>query len=512
MRVFDVSHAEIILGGMPLNAGGEGSIYEIAGRPDMVAKIYHTVTDGEMRQQKIREMIRIYTGRVFQNSGLEKKIAWPKEMLFDERNHFVGFVMNRIDSMEELNVLYEYPATNASGVTIENKIDVLISMCEIIDRLHQTGQVFGDFNPDNIKISKDDWTVRFLDADSYHIRNDGREYRCIVCAPGYAAPELIRGCHGTTYADCPGDTFTKETDHFALAIHIFRMLMNGCHPYVCERSRTCQSSAKAPRSIDFRVESGETPFFVSVPGYTVPHYAPDIHAFPNYIQYSFQRTFLNGSKDPSKRLTAAEWKAVLIQYKQDIRACRKNPAHFYWKEKVICPYCEADKEHEKKMPTSVVLSAGRNHLSQSVPFVHQGSSRQGRQTVLLTRAVYFWLLTLTIVLGMEILGSFFFLPQICGYFFDNHILFLISLRGSVVAGFAGCIWYNMKWGKKLLFSDWKRYVISALLAAAFTLGFIFAFYAIIIVLLFLLAVLIVAAIIAAFVFGFVLIIAALSHL
>lgn len=28
-------------------------------------------------------------------------------------------------------------------------------------------------------------------------------------------------------------TYTENTDNFALAIHIFALLMNGCHPFAC---------------------------------------------------------------------------------------------------------------------------------------------------------------------------------------------------------------------------------------------------------------------------------------
>lgn len=83
--------------------------------------------------------------------------------------------------------------------------------------------------------------------------------------PGYVAPELIKACKGTTYADCPGPTFTEETDNFSLAIHCFRMLMNGCHPFICQRQLKRAGSAPAPKSTDKRIECGETPFSRAFP-------------------------------------------------------------------------------------------------------------------------------------------------------------------------------------------------------------------------------------------------------
>ena len=66
------------------------------------------------------------------------------------------------------------------------------------------------------------------------IYKTGGTYRCNVCAPGYAAPELLQKCSDyvaqkpsaskNAYAETPLPTFTQETDNFALAIHVFKLL------------------------------------------------------------------------------------------------------------------------------------------------------------------------------------------------------------------------------------------------------------------------------------------------
>ena len=226
MNVYTMKNTLLALKEPPLSAGGEGAVYEILGYPNRVAKIYHDTTDAKQREEKITAMVNISNGYGFRSANLSKDIAWPMSPLFDNQHNFVGFGMLRIQANTELDDLYTYPPTQKSAVNIKDRVHILINLCDVIDRLHMAGQVFGDFNPNNIKV-KADGTVNFVDADSYHVKNGTKEYRCVVCAPGYVAPEVIKACKGTNYADCPRDTFTKNNDNFALAIHVVRMFMNG---------------------------------------------------------------------------------------------------------------------------------------------------------------------------------------------------------------------------------------------------------------------------------------------
>ena len=154
-----------------LGSGGEGAIYEILGHPNRVAKIYHDMSADQRnkREAKIDAMVAISQSFTFKSADLSDDIAWPLSSLYDRFGNFVRFGMNRITASTELDDLYAYPPKSNSAATIKDRITCLISLCDVIDRLHQTGQVFGDFNPNNIKI-KADWSVSFVDADSYHIK------------------------------------------------------------------------------------------------------------------------------------------------------------------------------------------------------------------------------------------------------------------------------------------------------------------------------------------------------
>lgn len=481
MNVYTLTGKAIALKEPALKAGGEGAVYEIIGYPNKVAKIYHDLADAKTRENKINEMVKISEGYSFRSTNITQDIAWPLSPLFDKNKQFVGFGMNRISASTELDDLYVYPPKQNINVTIENRITCLISLCDVINELHSAGQVFGDFNPNNIKINSD-WTVKFVDADSYHVKSSGKEYRCVVCAPGYVAPELIKACKGTTYADCPGKTFTKETDNFALAIHCFRMLMNGCHPYICQRQLKRVGSAPAPKSTDKRVECGETPFFKTIPNHTVPAYAPDINSLPSYIRDLFKRAFVDGHANPSLRPGATEWKNALRKYKGEVVKCKDNSTHFHWKANGSCPYCDADKRYATQM--SKVLPV-KTTSSKS-----NGTSTQTRSTTVKTNKVAapihvqsqnvtgmntpfaFWSVTIVLsLIILSILGTN-VLPQIYNSIAGEEVITMIGVIGGCIAGFIGTIVYNSCWA--IHYGGpykWYEYVLSILTCVGFAFGF-----------------------------------------
>lgn len=483
MNVYTLKNTMLALKEPPLSSGGEGAVYEILGYPNRVAKIYHDATDARKREEKIKAMVNISGEYSFRSANIAQDIAWPLSPLFDKKHNFIGFGMNRISANAELDDFYVYPPKNGI-ISIKEKVDILISLCDVIDRLHITGQVFGDFNPNNIKV-KSDHTVSFVDADSYHVKNRGKEYRCVVCAPGYVAPELIKACKGTNYEDCPNKTFTTDTDNFALAIHVFRMLMNGCHPYICERHLKRAGSAPAPKSTDKRVENGETPFFKVVPNYTVPHYAPDINSLPPHIRDLFNRAFVEGHSNPSVRPSASEWKSTLIRYRGELVEKPCSHGHYYWKGYYTCPYCEADNRHKQKMGKMVTkinyqstqVTTTSNSTSGSYNARRVASSvaatANTTTTTSTTTSGWFWLITMVGVVIMQILLGMYVLPDIYAEAFGNETLMGIGVIGSMIAGVIGSVLYNMRWcpGRLTGTYKWWEYILSLLTALGFTVGF-----------------------------------------
>ncbi|MBR6874131.1 MAG: hypothetical protein IKN17_11565 [Ruminococcus sp.] len=353
MIVYTQANTPIDLSDKPLSKGGEGSVYELKNYPGRVAKLYNTMQDAAKRESKITEMVRFSKTASFQNARIARHIAWPLAPLYDAKRRFIGFGMQKIKSAYELDQLYEYPPKKAHGFSTADRVKCLISICETIEALHSQGQVFGDFNPNNIKINSD-CSVTFIDADSYHFRSGFREYRCTVCLEGYAAPEVIRNVMGTNYEKCPGKTFTKESDCFALAVHIFRMLMNGIHPFSGVKLSPRKGSPAHPVRKDKMVELCQTPFFNPRCTRTPSPYAPDLSLLPDYMKELFKRAFIDGDRDPSRRPDAREWKQALVRFSGELVRCRRDKLHYYRRGLRTCPYCEVEDRRARKhaLPTS----------------------------------------------------------------------------------------------------------------------------------------------------------------
>ena len=348
MTYYGANRKTYILDDIPIKKGGEGAIHTVSGKSNLLAKIYLAPAKSPELKEKISLMVKNPP-----RQDILDQIAWPIDILSDTGGNFVGFVMPKLSIDVELGDVYKYPAKKKVTLTGEQKVIIAINICRVISAIHDLDYVFGDFNPCNIGVNLTNGHVAFLDTDSYHITDKarGKTYRCNVCLNGYVAPELIKKCKNTGYAQAPLPTFTKETDLFSLAIHIFKLLMNGFTPYngIPENERSSTASpgvGNAAIEMDhYCFKAGNRPLSVAV----LP-----LQSFPSDLQRLFTRAFDEGHRDPSKRPTAKEWDAVLTSYHSNLKQCSANPMHHHYKGLQTCPYCEADQRYNFTMSMSSV--------------------------------------------------------------------------------------------------------------------------------------------------------------
>ena len=235
------------LSAKPIKSGGEGGIYDVNSRPGIVAKIYKPDKAVTEKERKLIKMIAFPP-----DASVLSQIAWPQDVLY-ESGRFTGFIMPKMNVNEDLNVIYEYGASaKYPHMTWANKITIAQNLCAVLNSIHESGHVCGDLNPKNISVNPTTGHIIFLDTDSYHIQDVHDIYRCDVGIPEYLPEEVqtkMRG--GTNLANASLPTFTEFTDNFALAVHIFQLLMNGVHPFACTIIPS-QSSVVAPQPADSR--------------------------------------------------------------------------------------------------------------------------------------------------------------------------------------------------------------------------------------------------------------------
>jgi alpha-tubulin suppressor-like RCC1 family protein len=337
----------------PVGSGGEGDVYR-AYADVKIAKIYKADAFTAELEEKLKVMISHPP-----NESVLSQVAWPLDLLYDDKGKCSGFIMSELEINAELGEIYKYPST--TSISAQQKVNIAKNICVVVYEVHKAGYVIGDFNPRNIGLDVNTGLVSFLDTDSYHVVDSKTEktYRCNVCASGYAAPELLKKCSDyaaenpsaskNAYAMTPLPTFTQETDNFALAIHMFKMLMNGYTPFggVIETVSVSQSSPgvgdSAIRRDSYCFKPGYKPQSVAI---------PMLDAFPDEIAALFTRAFIEGKTDPSKRPTAVEWHDALVSYEKELVTCAHNPLHQYDRKNDICPFCEADKRYSDTIAQS----------------------------------------------------------------------------------------------------------------------------------------------------------------
>ena len=366
-----------------LSDGGEGEIYRVLGGTNrMVAKLYKAGITNPDLEKKLAIMVKMPP-----NAKVLSQVAWPLDVVYDYNNQFCGFIMPELNINDELGEIYKYPSK--LNISTHQKLIIAENICAVISEVHKAGYVFGDFNPRNIGVDKNTGNVAFLDTDSYHVvdSSKGIEFRCVVYLPGYLAPELIDKYTNHLSAN-PSDkngflgklvlpTFTRETDNFALAIHIFKLLFNGYTPYggIIETDSASQSS---PGMGDAAVRRDNYCF---KPGFKHQAVAiPTLESFPQEISDLFTRAFMFGRLDPKQRPTATEWHAALVNYENSLTTCRFNQLHQYDKQNIECPLCEADARYGLSMAPQITQKSYTPIVQAPVqqPTYSSGSSSASR--------------------------------------------------------------------------------------------------------------------------------------
>lgn len=194
--------------GNELAHGGEGAVYEVSDKT--VAKIFF---EPKPRYEKIKRFI---------SKGISNPhICTPTELLFDENNQFVGYIMPKAAGHDLATSIFQ-PQLFKQKFEKWSRIELTqfaINLLESFKYLHDNNILIGDINPNNIVV-KDYDEFYILDTDSFQID----EFPCPVGTVAFTAPEIQNRDFGTF-------TRTKEHEYFSLATLLFEIYVPGKHPY-----------------------------------------------------------------------------------------------------------------------------------------------------------------------------------------------------------------------------------------------------------------------------------------
>lgn len=206
--------------GKEISHGGEGIIYS-TNFANIVAKVYFENKRTEERKVKLEKMVEA-------NPNIAG-LCWPTKLLFDEKNKWIGFLMQRANGHELAHTVF-HPGDNAINIanrnwTRKSLVNIAANIAAVFAEMHKLDILMGDINPRNFMV-EDNCKVYFVDCDSYQFG----EYRCPVGTDLFTPPEVHKEMERKGEVNY-GYFRTIENEKYSLSVLLFEVLMLGKAPF-----------------------------------------------------------------------------------------------------------------------------------------------------------------------------------------------------------------------------------------------------------------------------------------
>ena len=183
-----------------LAEGGEGIIYEYG---DKLIKAYKSHVNMPTKEKKIKLLMA---------KNLPAEVISPIDIVYDSRNKFVGYIMDKVDG-EEFKKLSNKKFVKANGITKKEILAMLDRLFDVLADLHKQGIYIGDLNDQNILFDKH-YNISIIDCDSWSIDSE----KCDVAMDLFKDPLLV------------SNNFDQKTDTYAFSVLSWKSLTR-IHPF-----------------------------------------------------------------------------------------------------------------------------------------------------------------------------------------------------------------------------------------------------------------------------------------
>lgn len=287
--------------GAILASGGEGKVYRLANRADLLVKIYHPQILADLArksrlQRKIREMTEC--------KALKENdhVAWPLVPVTSMTSgEWCGYAM-RLRTGISIREICGNPRNFGLAVPHWNRqhlIRLCVDFLDTIDSLAKSSTLPVDFNPSNILVDTDTIRLNFIDCDGYQFMGATGMHLSEAMLPEMAAPEVLQHKKWTN------TPVLGSSLRFSVGMLLFYILNLGNSPY-----RHRNGSDPVQNLIDGSCGLGRGPDCQLPAGscYLIwSHLIFDIKEL-------FIRCFREGHSDPSVRPSITEWREALLKY------------------------------------------------------------------------------------------------------------------------------------------------------------------------------------------------------
>jgi DNA-binding helix-hairpin-helix protein with protein kinase domain len=309
-----------------LGKGGEGAVYEVAHRPDTVAKIYLQEISDE-RAAKLTAMQSLVT------PTLNALTAWPAELLHQQDGRVAGFLMPNMRGTKDIHALYSPKTRLAEFPQADWRMLVraALNTARAFAALHEAGCLVGDVNHGGVRVAADA-TVKLIDCDSFQVSANGRTFLCEVGVDNFTPPEL----QGKPFKTTPR---TANHDNFGLAILIFQLLMMGRHPFAGRYSGSEDMPiSKAISQFRYAYSNDRASSGMQPPPNTAP-----VSAASGTVTALWEQAFGRIGATHAGRPTAKQWISALSVIEHSFVKCSANSAHHYLSGTGKCPWCDIER-------------------------------------------------------------------------------------------------------------------------------------------------------------------------
>jgi len=290
--------------GKELGRGGQGIAYIIKLNDKQYALKWYTCKFAD------REAFRKNMQKNINEGPPDDKFLWPLFMTVEHKGQF-GYVMNLrpkefSDFSDILNNKVKFPST---AMVIKSALNIVNGFRE----LHRKGLSYQDLNDGNFFINVQTGAVLICDNDN--VTPDGHKNAGNIGGkPGYMAPEIVRGAaHPNSLTDC-----------HSLAVILFKLFCR--HDPLMGEQYVKSVCITEQREAELY---GTKPVFVFDPKDKSNRPVAGVHPnpiklwprYPAFLQEAFITSFVEGMKDPNKRLPENEWQKILIRLHDEVLIC-----------------------------------------------------------------------------------------------------------------------------------------------------------------------------------------------
>lgn len=317
-------------------AAGAARVYRLRGETARVARIFLRPTPELGR--KLAVMLAEPPADPGAAYG-HVSIAWPVDLVETAAAPPVGagsavvagYLLPFVPGLRPLPRVYD-PAVRQRELPLFSQLHLhraARNLAGAVAALHAHRTVVGDLDPANVLVA-DTALVTLVGAEGFQIKDpaDGRVYRAAASPPELTPPELQGQPPGLVLQHAP------EDDLFGLGVLLFRLLMEGHHPF-----DGTPTAADGPAGLAERIAAGPFPYATGISPLRPARTAPPFQVLAPVLQSLFRDCFEAGFRDPTRRPKAAAWQAALADAERSLLPCTQNPLHLYGRHLSACPWC-----------------------------------------------------------------------------------------------------------------------------------------------------------------------------